>query len=244
MDLKDSVVAIAGAGRGIGRALALEFARRGARLSLCARSEAALGAVRREAAQVLADGERSILTMALDISNRTQSSIWMAETARRFGRLDILVNNASLLGAREPIADYPEDVWDDVFRVNATGPFLVIKAALRSAMLEQKGGIIVNISSGVGRVGKANWGAYAASKFALEGLTQVLAQELAPSGIICVAINPEATRTAMRAEAYPLEDPLTLKTPEDFAQALVSFVEKISLSDSGRSFDYKDLKGR
>lgn len=240
MNLKGAVVAVTGAGRGIGRALVLELVRSGARVSFCGRQEASLAQVSRDAAGAGFQGQK-ILSMPCDVSNAPQVEAWIKKTKDVFGRIDVLINNASLLGPRVPIVEYPQHDWEDVMKVNALGPFLAAKIVIRQAMLEQKSGLIINVSSGVGRVGKANWGAYAASKFALEGFSQVLARELAAEGIISVAVNPEATRTIMRANAYPQEDPNILKTPEDFAKALVRFMTRVSPADSGRSFDYKDL---
>jgi NAD(P)-dependent dehydrogenase (short-subunit alcohol dehydrogenase family) len=160
----------------------------------------------------------------------------------RFGRLTCLVNNAGRLGPRVPIADYPEAEWDATIAANLTAPFRLIRACLpllrRETMADgapapgfreagARAATIVNVTSGVGRVGRPRWGAYAASKFGLDGLTQVLAAELAegppdaPPPITVLAINPGPTRTAMRAAAYPQEDPATVASPDDIARVFV-----------------------
>jgi len=265
MKLDGKVVVITGAGRGIGRALAVSFAREGARLSLCSRTQKELNETRVQAVQVSPQGEAAVWAKTCDIADRATVALWIKETARRFERIDVLVNNAGLLGVRQSVADYPDEIWQEVLRVNVTGTYFVTKAVLNESMLSQRSdragapakragegsaessgedsaGLILNIASGVGRVGKANWGAYALSKFALEGFNQLLANELSAAGIISIAVNPEGTRTPMRAHAYPQEDPNTLKTPDEFANALVDFIPRVSAADSGKSYDYKDLK--
>lgn len=226
----------------MGRAYASCFAKAGARLSLCARTAADLESAAQEAVKRSSLGRDAVLTQILDITDRQGAVQWIRETVRRFGRIDVLINNAGLLGARAPLYDYPEDVWKSVMDANVNGLFWVTKACLKETMLKQGSGLIVNISSGVGRVGKPNWGAYAASKFALEGINQVLANELREKGIISIAFNPEGTRTKMRADAYPQEDPETLKTPEQLAEVLAKFIPRLTINDSGKSFDYKDIQ--
>lgn len=210
-------------------ALAVEMAKRGAKLSLCSRNlpdfQPAGGLVER-----------------CDISKPAEVSRWLAETVKKLGRIDILINNASILGPRCLIADYPKDAWDEVMSVNVNAVFYVTKTCLNLAMLKQGSGVILNITSGVGRIGKARWGAYAASKFALEGINQMLSNELKEKGIISVCLNPEATATAMRAAAYPREDPGTLKSPQELAAAVAAWLPKLRLEDSGKSFDYKDIR--
>jgi NAD(P)-dependent dehydrogenase (short-subunit alcohol dehydrogenase family) len=107
-------------------------------------------------------------------------------------------------------------------------------------MIAQREGSIVNVSSGVGRAGKARWGAYAASKFGVEGFTQVLADELKDLNIRANAVNPGGTRTEMRAQAYPEEDPLTLPTPEEITDVFVYLASPESAGVTGKSFDARD----
>jgi len=154
----------------------------------------------------------------------------------RYGTVHVLVNNASLLGPRESIARYPREAWEDVIRVNLTGAFLMTQEALKT-MLPQRHGSIINVSSGVGRVGRPRWGAYAVSKFGLEGFTQILAEELKEVGIRANAVNPGPTRTEMRASAYPDEDPMTLSTPDDIMPVFLYLASDDSIGISGKSFD-------
>ncbi|MBI4051877.1 MAG: SDR family NAD(P)-dependent oxidoreductase, partial [Elusimicrobia bacterium] len=148
-----------------------------------------------------------------------------------------LINNAGILGTRSSLAEYPDKMWEDVLRINLTGTLTVTKAVLNSAMLPAKRGSIINVSSGVGKTGKPFWGAYAVSKFGLEGLTQVLAVELKEHGIRVNAVNPGPTRTQMRANAFPQEDPMTLKPPEIAVPTFVYLASDDSSQITGGSFD-------
>jgi NAD(P)-dependent dehydrogenase (short-subunit alcohol dehydrogenase family) len=161
----------------------------------------------------------------------------------RFGTIDVLVNNASILGPREPIATYPVAAWEEVLRVNLTGIFLVTRAVL-PAMMARRAGSIINVTSGVGRRGKARWGAYAVSKAGVENFTQVLADEVTESQIRVNAVNPAATRTAMRAAAYPSEDPLTLPSPEEIVPVFLYLASDDSATITGESLDAHDWLDR
>src|SRR5919108_21172 len=208
--LAGRVALVTGSSRGIGQAIAAAYARAGAAVFVCARREDELN----RAITDIRDAGGEIDGLPGDVSRRDDVKRIAEAAAERNGAIDILVNNASLLGPRDPISTYPASVWEEVIRVNLTGPFLMTQEVLK-AMLPQGRGSIINVSSGVGRVGKANWGAYAVSKFGLEGFTQMAAEELREKGIRMNAVNPGPTRTEMRAHAYPDEDPMKLPTPND-----------------------------
>jgi NAD(P)-dependent dehydrogenase (short-subunit alcohol dehydrogenase family) len=176
-------VIVTGASRGIGRAVAEAVAAEGGRLVVTAtRRENLDGLLSRLGAQgAEAHG------VALDLADRGSVDAAASEALAVLGRVEGLVNNASLLGVRRPLADYPLEVWDDVIAVNVTGTLLLTQ--------------------------RATWGAYAVSKLALDGVTGMLREELAGREIRCVGINPGGTRTAMRASAYPDEDPATVPHP-------------------------------
>ena len=140
-----------------------------------------------------------------------------------------------------PIAEYPEAAWEEVLRVNLTGLFFVTKEVLQ-IMIPKRRGSIINVSSGVGRVGRARWGAYAVSKFGLEGFTRMLADEVKELGIRVNAVNPGPTRTEMRAEAYPEEDPMTLKMPGEITEVFIYLASDESAEESGQSLDAQDWK--
>ena len=166
----------------------------------------------------------------------------LREATERHGALDVLVNNASILGPREPLADYPLAAWEEVLRVNLTGIFLMTRAVLPS-MLARRAGSIINVTSGVGRRGKARWGAYAVTKAAVENFTQVLADEVKEFQIRVNAVNPAATRTTMRAAAYPAEDPLTLPTAEEIVPVFLYLASDASATITGQSLDARDWIG-
>ena len=167
-----------------------------------------------------------------DISRAEDVESWVSEAVSHFGQIDILLNNASAFGPRVEIWDYPEEDFRQVLDVNITGVFLVTKAVLHAGMLDH-GGHIINVSSGAGRRGGPRWGAYGASKFAMEGLTQMWSAELEGRGVLVNSIAPGGTRTRARAEAFPEEDPATLKPPEAVGAA---FVELALTHETGHAF--------
>jgi NAD(P)-dependent dehydrogenase (short-subunit alcohol dehydrogenase family) len=126
-----------------------------------------------------------------------------------------------------------------VIRVNLNGVFFVTQPVVKR-MIAQHQGSIINVSSGVGRVGRAHWGAYAVSKFGVEGLTQVLADEVKQFGVRVNSVNPGPTRTEMRAEAYPEEDPLTLPTPEQVTPIFVHLASAESIDVTGQTLEARD----
>jgi NAD(P)-dependent dehydrogenase (short-subunit alcohol dehydrogenase family) len=174
-----------------------------------------------------------------DLTHPDQARRLVRTVAEVFGALHVVVNNAGILGPREPIVRYPLDRWEEVIRSNLTSTFVVCQEALR-VMIPRREGSIINVSSGVGRVGKANWGAYAVSKFGVEGLTQVLAEEVRQNNIRVNAVNPGGTRTEMRAQAYPDEDPQTLPAPEDITGVFLYLASDAAEGITGKSFDARE----
>lgn len=226
---------LTGAGRGIGRATAELFARAGARMVLCARTKRQLEATVK--AITAAGGEA--VAQVTDMGSARQVRRLVDLATRRYGRLDILINNAGILGPMMPLTAYPLRAWDKVLRVNLTGTFVVTQQAAR-LMAAQGKGCIVTISSSVGRVGRANWGGYAVSKFGGEGLSQVLADELRDRSLVVMTFNPGGTKTAMRARAYPGEDQRRLHAPSEVARALLRLVTSATPAMSGKAFNFTD----
>jgi NAD(P)-dependent dehydrogenase (short-subunit alcohol dehydrogenase family) len=140
------------------------------------------------------------------------------------------------------LASYPEEAWNDVLRINLTAPFLVTQALL-PALRRGDSPTVIFISSGVGRKGGAEWGAYSVSKFGVEGLSQVWSDELQKEGIGVNAVNPGGTRTGMRAAAYPEEDPLSLPTPEEIAPVFV-WLARRDTKITGESLEAREWIGR
>lgn len=233
--LTGKVALITGGSRGIGKAIAMAYAREGAKVFICARRATELKKTAKEIRSI--GGEVS--WCAADISKQREVKPLVRQIIRAYGAIHILVNNASILGPREPIARYPLSAWEEVLKVNLTALFLLTREVL-GVMIPRKEGSIINLSSGVGRVGKGRWGAYAASKFGVEGLTQVLADEVKEWNIRVNAVNPGGTRTAMRAQAYPDEDPATLPTPEEITPVFVYLASAESQEITGKSFDARD----
>jgi NAD(P)-dependent dehydrogenase (short-subunit alcohol dehydrogenase family) len=224
---------ITGASRGIGRAIAAAYAEAGARVFICGRKPTDVENARRELG---VDG------MAGDISCAGDAQRIVSTALQSFGAIDVLVNNASVLGPRAAIADYPLAAWEEVLRINLTGLFLITHEVL-PAMLARRSGSIINVTSGVGRIGKAKWGAYAVSKAGLEGFTQILADEVKAAGIRVNSVNPAATRTEMRAQAYPDEDPLTLPGPQSVVPIFLHLASDASIGITGQSLNARDWPG-
>jgi NAD(P)-dependent dehydrogenase (short-subunit alcohol dehydrogenase family) len=233
--LGDKVALITGASQGLGRALALAFAEEGARVVVNARSDES---VRPVAGEVEGAGAE-VLAVAADVSRETEVERLVRETVERFGRIDVLVNNAGLLGPRVGVEDYPEDEWRRVIDANLTGPYLVSKATIPHL---SEGGSIINVVSGVSVEGRAQWGAYSVSKFGVEGLTQILASELAERGIRVNAVDPGGMRTDMRAAAYPEEDPQTRITPEENTAVFLYLASDESKGVTGERFKAQEFR--
>jgi NAD(P)-dependent dehydrogenase (short-subunit alcohol dehydrogenase family) len=233
--LKDKVALITGASQGLGRALALAFAREGARVVVNARSEDSVRPVAGEVEDV--GGE--VLAVAADVSKGADVERLVGESVERLGKIDVLVNNAGLLGPRVAIEDYPEDEWRRIIDANLTGPFLVSKAAIPYL---SDGASIINVVSGVSVEGRAEWGAYSVSKFGMEGLNQILAAELAERGIRVNAVDPGGMRTDMRAAAYPEEDPQTRITPEENTAVFLYLASDESEGVTGERFKAQEFE--
>jgi NAD(P)-dependent dehydrogenase (short-subunit alcohol dehydrogenase family) len=235
--LSDNIALITGATRGIGKAVAAAYAREGARVFICARNQQDVAATVRELCDDITDAQ--VDGCAGDVGK--EKDVWRIVDAvvEKFGTVHTLVNNASLLGPRVPLVEYPVARWEEVIRVNLNGLFFVAQHVVKR-MIAQHQGSIINVSSGVGRTGRARWGAYAVSKFGVEGLTQVLADEVKEFGIRVNSVNPGPTRTEMRAEAYPEEDPLTLPTPEQVTPIFVHLASAESVEVTGQSLEARD----
>ncbi len=233
--LESKVAMITGASQGLGRALALAYAKEGAQVVINARSEESIRPVAEEAESFGAE----VLALAADVSKSADVEKLVGAAVERFGRIDVLVNNAGLLGPRVAIVEYPEDEWRRVIDANLTGPFLVSKAAIPHM---PEGGSIVNVVSGVSVEGRAEWGAYSVSKFGVEGLTQILAAELEERGIRANAVDPGGMRTEMRAAAYPEEDPMTRISPEENTGVFLYLASDESGGVTGKRFKAQEFQ--
>ena len=233
--LLGKVALITGGSRGIGRAIAAAYADQGAQVFICGRDPTEIN---RAVAEIRQFGGE-IDGAAGDVGNAADVRRIVAAAVAKYSSIDVLINNASILGLRVAIADYSIAEWDEVLRINLTGLFLVTREVL-PVMLARRGGSIINLTSGVGRLGKARWGAYAVSKAGLEGFTQVLADEVKAAGIRVNSVNPAATRTRMRAAAYPEEDPATLPTAESILPIFIYLASDESQRVTGQALNARD----
>lgn len=234
--LEGRVVLVTGAGAGIGRAVSVASAAHGATVVLMGRTQANLETVYDEIVSA-GSPEPGIFVIDFERAGPDQYTQIFEALQATYGRLDGIVHNAGILGDRSPIEHYDVKTWHRVLHVNLTTPFLLTRTLMPLLRCSEDASIIFT-SSGVGRVGKPFWGAYAVSKFGTESLMQVLASELEGSpNIRSNALNPGATRTAMRRQAYPGEDPDTLPSPDQIAPAYLYLLGPDSKGVNGRSFD-------
>jgi NAD(P)-dependent dehydrogenase (short-subunit alcohol dehydrogenase family) len=235
-ELAGRVIAITGATSGIGRAVALSCAAHRAQVILIGRNAAKLEALH---AAITAAGAPEAAIAVLDLEKAVAGDYDQVADAvlERYGRLDGLLHNAGLLGTLAPIEHYDVPTWCRVMHVNVTAAFALTQVLL-PALKKSADASVLFTSSTVGRTGRAYWGAYAASKFALEGLSQVLAAELENVSHVRVnVINPGRTRTAMRRQAYPAEDIATVPEPASITAAYLALLGPASRGITGQSFD-------
>ena len=212
--LRDRIILVTGASDGIGRALALRAAELGAQLILHGRNVKKLEKVYDEVEALESAPRPSIAVVDLATANSVAYESLAENLAEEFGRLDGLVHNASIIGDRFSIEQYDAVQWQRVLHVNLTSAFALTQVLLPMVKQADDPSIIFT-SSSVGRIGRAFWGAYAVSKFGTEGLSQVLADEHKEGKLRVNCINPGATRTNMRLDAFPGEDRSLLKGPEE-----------------------------
>jgi NAD(P)-dependent dehydrogenase (short-subunit alcohol dehydrogenase family) len=216
--LKDRIALITGASRGIGRAVAEKFAAEGAHVLLIART--------REALEQVDDAIRSLSGTAtlipLNLAHGPKIDALGPTLYERFGKLDILVGNAAILGRLSPLTHIPSQHWEQVLRVNVTANWRLIRTLDPLLRRSDAGRVIFVTSSGVANSARAYWAPYSVSKAGLECLAKTYANETQDSPIKVNLIDPGATATSMRAEAYPGEDQSKLKTPDAVAERFVA----------------------
>lgn len=236
--LKDRIILITGAGDGIGRAAAISYALHGATVVLHGRTLNKLEVIYDEI-EALGAPQPAILPLQLSSASSRDYELLYDTLERQFGRLDGILHNAGILGERTELANYPIEDWDDVMAVNLRAPFLLTQELL-PLLQRSDNASVVFASSGVGRETRERWGAYSVSKIAIEAVNQLFAKENPYPNVRFNCINPGATRTAMRAKAYPDEDPKTLPTPESIMPAYLYLMGEDSLHLSGSSIDAQD----
>ena len=235
-ELSGRIIAITGPTRGIGHAVAMACATHGATVVLVGRNVKRLEAVH---AQIEAAGAAEATIAPFDLEKAVASDYDTLASALmdRYGRLDGLVHNASILGMLAPIEHFDVPTWSRVMHVNATAPFALTHVLL-PVLRKSDDASIIFTSSAVGRKARAFWGAYSVSKCAIEGLSEILAQEMENvSNIRVNTLSPGATRTAMRLQAFPSENPDTVTPPEAIVGAYLALLGPASRGITGQRFD-------
>ncbi len=237
--LENRTVLVTGAGDGIGRAAAVSYARLGATVILAGRTTKKLETVYDEI-ETAGGPQPAIYPINLEGATPHDYEALAATIETEFGKLDGLLNNAGILGLRTPIEQYDPATWEQVIQVNLNAQFYLTQAMIPLLRLSDDASIIFTGSS-VGHKGRAYWGAYSVSKFATEGLMQVLADELGSTSNIRVnSINPGGTRTNMRATAYPGENPSTLPPPEQIMPLYLYLMGPDSKEINGQALNAQD----
>lgn len=233
--LEGRIILVTGATDGIGREAALTYARHGAEVLLLGRNDEKLSHVAAEIATMTGKPGK---TFVLDMNSATPATCQTlaASIAAEVPRLDGLLHNAGVLGDIAPMSEIKPHVWREVMQVNVDATFWLTQALL-PLLLKSAAGSLVFTTSSVGRTGRAGWGSYAVSKFATEGMMQVLADEYKDRHLQVNCINPGGTRTKMRASAFPQEDANKLKTPADLMPLYLYLMGDDSRNENGVSFD-------
>ena len=237
LELQGKNILITGASSGIGRTAALHCAKYGATVILLGRNQEKLEQVYDEIVE-LGYAEPMLYILDLASAGIDEYQTLARAIEEELKQLDVLLLNAAILGQRAPISSFRPEIWQRTMKINVDSCFYLCRYLLPSLQKSEHGRILFT-SSSVGRAGRAYWGAYAVSKFAVEGLMQTLADELENVSKVRVnSINPKATRSDMRAQAYPGEDPRTLKTPEQLMSLYLYLMSAQSQHIHGQMVDY------
>ncbi|AFR26163.1 SDR family NAD(P)-dependent oxidoreductase [Bartonella quintana] len=227
------VALVIGASRGIGYHLALELAARDAHIIALARTMSGLT----ELDNKIREKGASATLIPLDLYHMENIDALSVSIAKRWEKLDIMVANAAILGTLSPIAHIENRVFEDVFQINLISQWRLIKA-IDPLLRKSDAGRAILLSSSVAHVARAFWGAYAASKAALEMIARCWAEELKQTPIKINCVDPGATRTAMRAQAMPDEDPQTLPSAQEVAEKIVHLLSP-DLKETGKLFNVR-----
>ncbi|MEL0628605.1 YciK family oxidoreductase [Psychromonas aquatilis] len=238
--LINKTILITGAGDGIGKSLAIKCASLGAKVILLGRTLTKLQAVS-EKISALNNVTPAIISMDLNTANEQQYKALAEKLMSEHKKLDGLVHNASYLGEICPFTDIDNETWNEVMQTNVNATFLLTKHLM--PLLEQaEAASTIFTTSSVGFKGRALWGAYGVSKFATEGMMQTIADEYQSSAMRFNAINPGATRTVMRANAYPKEDPQVLKTADEILPIYLYLLGDESVDITGQRFNAQEKR--
>ena len=237
--LEDKTIVITGAGSGIGREIAKCYSRLGAELILLSKSQDKLETLHDE---LSSDNSKNILIQPIDFAlSEEKDYVQIVEAlSGEYSKIDGLVNNAGILGEKKSIEQYNYKTWKQVMKVNLDAGFLLTKNLI-PLLRESKSSSVIFTSSGVGKVGRPYWGSYSVSKFATEGLMQILSEELQNTSSIRVnCINPGAVRTKMRKSAYPAEDPEINPLASEIMKPYIFLMSDVSENINGHSIDAQE----
>jgi NAD(P)-dependent dehydrogenase (short-subunit alcohol dehydrogenase family) len=234
--LDGRIALITGATRGIGRAVALAYAHAGAHLVLTGRTAGALEELDDEIKRATGRAEPSSL-ITLNLKHGDKIDNLGPQLYQRFGKLDVLVSCAGILGTLTPLGHLTTDAWAETIEINLSANMRLIRT-LDPLLKRADAGRAIFVTSGAAAGKNAYWGPYAASKAGLDALVKTYAAELANTNVRANLLSPGPIRTAMRAKAFPGEDALTLKTPEDIAPTFVRLADP-ALQENGRIFEFK-----
>ncbi|MEN9465614.1 MAG: hypothetical protein RL217_1795 [Pseudomonadota bacterium] len=240
MSLENRIVLVTGAGYGIGRTAALTYARAGATVLLLGRTERALNDTYD---LIESEGLPQPAILPFDLDTRTEEPYRQlaALITENFSHVDGVLLNAGVLGQRTSVENYHVETWQKVMQINATSQFMLMKHLLPLLRQAPTDASVIFTTSSVGHQARAYWGAYAVSKFASEGLMQLLADELENTSRIRVnCINPGATRTGMRQAAYPGEHPETIAAADTLMPLYLHLMSPASIGTNGQRFDAKE----
>jgi NAD(P)-dependent dehydrogenase (short-subunit alcohol dehydrogenase family) len=236
LPLSDRIALVTGASRGIGYATALALARAGARIIAVARTVGGL----EELDDVVSSLGGSATLVPLDLQDLAGIDRLGLALHERFGRLDIMIGNAGILGPLSPLDHVEPKAWDEVIAVNVTANWRLIRAMNHLLKLSDAGRVVF-VSSGVAAAAHAYWGPYAVSKSALETLARTYAAETITTNVRVNLFAPGPIRTRMRAQAMPGEDPMTLETPEKVGEAIVELCLP-AMQESGKLYSYPERR--
>jgi NAD(P)-dependent dehydrogenase (short-subunit alcohol dehydrogenase family) len=229
--LEGRIALVTGASRGIGRAVALRFAQEGAQVIAFARTQGALEELDDEIQKIT--GKPATLVVenltAYDKIDQVGAALY-----QRHGKLDILVGAAAMLGQLSPVGHYKPKMWTDIFDLNVHANWRLLRA-MDPLLRQSEAGRAIFVSSSVAQDPRMYWGPYAASKAALEQMVRIYANEVGHTNVRANLVNPGGVRTKMRALAFPGEDPMTLKTPDQVTDIFVGLAEP-SFQKNGELF--------
>ena len=237
--LKNKTIVISGAGSGIGRQAAKSFSEHGANLILLSKNIKKLEALYDE---IIDEKKNDVIIQPLnfEIAEENDFDKIISAIKDKYPSIDGLLNNAGVLGEKKPLEQYNYATWKNVIKVNVDASFLLTKSLL-PLLKKSNGSSIIFTSSGVGRKGRAYWGAYSISKFATEAMMQIFSEELQNTSSVRVnCINPGAVRTNMRESAYPAENPETNPSADKIMKPYLYLMSDVSKEINGQSIDAQE----